>query len=36
MKGKSNYLSWMKQKKFISLCGDKMLTFILEESEEAV
>jgi hypothetical protein len=36
MKEKSHYLSWMSQNEFISLCGDKLLKFILEELEEGI
>lgn len=36
MKGKTHYLSWMSQNKFISLCGDKVLKHILEERTESI
>jgi len=31
MKGKTHYLSWMSQNEFISLCGEKVLSHILNE-----
>jgi hypothetical protein len=36
MKERSHYLSWMSQNEFLSLCGDKLLKFILEELEEGI
>lgn len=36
MKGKTHYLSWMGQNKFIFICGDKLLKHILEERTESM
>jgi hypothetical protein len=36
MKGKALYLLWKSQQMFISLCGHKMLKFIVEEHKEAI
>jgi hypothetical protein len=36
MKGNSHYLHWTSNNEAFSLRGDKLLKFILEESEEAI
>lgn len=36
MRGKTHYLSWMSQNEFISLCGNKVLKYILEKRTEYI